>query len=247
MEPRLSSKWFINISWISSIISLPVPDDSFRLGPDTKHEYKPTPPPLHIILDNIIPPIWPKSFVTKGLQGASPLVQRSTAMCLGATLEKYERVLQYFRKIEAALEEDEESGQWKQRRREVEKEFRRKVPNFEVIVAFSQQNFTTSQRRADIDMNTPAQMLRNAMVTEIALRLMWDYHRSLPDLPAEARYDVGKLLLSDSVERQFSSAAETFKGKDLEMAGFDSLSLVHVLRILQCSNQFIWSSPLGIF
>lgn len=236
----------INIAWIGAVISLPVPKDSFFLKLNsTRKEYHSYPPPLQTCLDNIIPSVWPKTFITKGLQSTSPLVQRSTALCLVQVLDKYDAVIQAFRDAEAALEEDEESGQWKLRRREIEREFRRKIPNFEVIVAFSQHKSTTSQWGTDVSAETPERMLRSAMVSESALRLMWAYHRSLPDIPSEARYDVGKLLLNGAVQRLLSSSGQVSQSIASEVMGFDSLSQLHILRSLKHSDQFVWSSTFG--
>jgi nucleolar pre-ribosomal-associated protein 1 len=149
MEPRLSSKWLINVAWMGSIISLPIPSSSFFLPTtdrvvsstsqaSSRREYNPTPPPLAVILSNILPSIWSKTLITKGLQSTSPLVQRATALCLAQALEKYELVLRALRQVEDVLEEEEGEGRWKTRRQEVEREIRKKVPNFEVIIAFSQ-------------------------------------------------------------------------------------------------------------
>jgi len=205
-------------------------------------EYQPYPPPLQVCLDNIVPPVWPKTFITKGLQGTSPLVQRSTALCLVQVLEKYDAVLQAFREAESALEEDKESGQWKLRRKDIEREIRKRVPNFEVIIAFSQQKSTSLQWGADLSAEASERMFRSAMISESALRLMWAYHHFLPDVPSEARYDVGKLLLNDAVQRLSSNTSSKIAK---EVAGFDSLSVLHILRLLQHSDQFVWTSTLG--
>jgi nucleolar pre-ribosomal-associated protein 1 len=245
-EPRLSSKWLINIAWLNSIISLPVPTESFLLKLDSmRKEYQPYPPPLQVCLDNIVPPVWPKTFITKGLQGTSPLVQRSTALCLAQVLEKYDAVLQAFREAESALEEDEESGQWKLRRKDIEREIRKRIPNFEVIIAFSQQKSTSLQWGADLSAETSERTFRSAMISESALRLMWAYHHFLPDVPSEARYDVGKLLLNDAVQRLSRSASNTSPKIAKEIALFDSLSVLHILRLLQHSDQIVWTSTLG--
>jgi nucleolar pre-ribosomal-associated protein 1 len=265
MEPRLSSKWLINVAWMGSIISLPIPSSSFFLSTtdrivsttsqaSSRREYNPTPPPLAVILSNILPSLWSKTLITKGLQNASPLVQRATALCLAQALEKYDLVLRALKQVEDVLEEEEGEGRWKTRRQEVEREIKRKVPNFEVIVAFSQVKSTVDSSTSQwgiTDLAESDKVLKNAMLAECALRLMWLYHRSLPEMPAEARYDAGKLLLSgsgrrlvDSLSQNTAPVPET-KEAPHDVAGFDALSQLHVLRLLQHSDQFIWHATLG--
>lgn len=265
MEPRLASKWLINIAWMGSIVSLPIPSVSFYLSAvdpslattssaPNRREYSPTPPPLAIILSNILPSLWSKTLITKGLQNTSPLVQRATALCLAQALEKYELVVLAFQEVEDALEEDVGEGRWKTRRQEIEKEMKKRVPNFEVIIAFSQIKSSidsTTSQWGTTEFAESDKILKNSILLECALRLMWLYHRSLPDLPAEARYDVGKLILSGAGRRLVesltkSSAVSSDSGKDVSnIAGFDLLSQLHVLKLLQHSDQFIWHATLG--
>jgi nucleolar pre-ribosomal-associated protein 1 len=181
-------------------------------------------------------------------------VQRVTALCLTQALEKYELVLRTFRQVEDALEEEEGEGRWKTRRQEVEREIKKKVPNFEVIVAFSQVKSTVDSSVSQwgaTDLVESDKVLKNAMLAECALRLMWLYHRSLPEMPSEARYDVGKLLLSGSGRRLVDSLGNSTSPVIVtseaphDVAGFDVLSQLHILRLLQHSDQFIWHATLG--
>jgi nucleolar pre-ribosomal-associated protein 1 len=86
------------------------------------------------------------------------------------------------------------------------------------------------------------------MLVECASQLMW---LSLPEMPAEARYDAGKLLLSgsgrrlvDFLSQSMTPAPETTEAPH-DIAGFDALIQLHVLRLLQHSDQFIWHATLG--
>ncbi|PVF98589.1 hypothetical protein CPB86DRAFT_704949 [Serendipita vermifera] len=250
MEPRLSSRWLINVAWMGSIISLPVPTESFFLpsGP-SNNEYKPIAPPLSTILDNIIPSQWPKTFISKGLQNNSSLVQRNTALCLAQVLEKYAIALEHLKLAEKTLEEEADSGNWASRRRELEREMRKRVPNFEVIVAFLQQKISSAEWGTDPHSEPADRALRNAMVTESALRVMWLYHRSLPDIPTEARYDVGKLLDSAVLKRFLFSLTKINEKLDEEaeqsIPGFDAVSVLHILRLLEHNDQLTWHTNLG--
>ncbi|KAG6375258.1 ribosome 60S biogenesis N-terminal-domain-containing protein [Boletus reticuloceps] len=219
LEPRLSSKWIANISFAGQILSQPVPVHSFLLS-GSDELYNPTPPPLSIIMGNLLPPLGTKALFTKGLQAtATPIVQHCTALALAKCLRKLAEVVRLFKQVEAALEEDEEEGQWSRQRREVEKEARRRVPEFQVIVAFSQQFLASS--------NTT----KHALLSESSQRLLWLYQECLPDVVAEARFEVGKLVAQHN---------KRINGEK-PLQALQSVKHLHVLRLLSGNDQFAWA------
>ncbi|KAF5371492.1 hypothetical protein D9615_009605 [Tricholomella constricta] len=241
LEPRLSSKWIANIAFFGSVISIPVPTSSFHLPSTTTTTtlYNPTPPPLSTILENIFPSsVNTKAHFSKGLQSPSGLVQHCTAIALAKCLAKYEEVLAVFRGIEGALGEDEAEGQWCKRRRDVEREARRRVPDFQVVVAFSQLKFAMGEKAAGEKkpLNNPT---RAALLAESAQRLLWMYHCCLQGVVKEARFDVGKLLLGaeaeEKAEKDDSDSATRLR----------VVRQLHVLRLLKDSDQFVWSGKMG--
>jgi nucleolar pre-ribosomal-associated protein 1 len=241
LEPRLSSKWITNVSFFGVIISLPVPTPCLFL-PNT-HQYNPTPPPLPTILENTLPSsINTKSHFSKGLQSPSGLVQHCTASALAKCLQKYEIVLRVFEEAHEALEEDPEEGQWVRRRKEMEREVRRRVPEMGVVVGFAQQGKGKGNE------------VRGALLAESAQRLLWMYHRCLPSVVAEARFDVGKLLLNFSVrsgdEKEDGMKVEGEEGNDGDEEPRAAVRLhrvqqLHVLKILKESDQFVWAGKAG--
>ncbi|OBZ71823.1 Uncharacterized protein C14G10.02 [Grifola frondosa] len=239
LEPRLSSKWIANIAFFGSVISMPVPMESFYLPEGSSVSlYQPVPPPLSTIIDNILPSMNIKIHLSRGLQSPSPLVQHCTALALVKSLLKYEAVMRAFDQVEKALEEDED-GQWSKRRREVVREVRKRVPDFQVIVGFSQKlnELAHSTLGGAAAPNVPVQAAnpgRTALLLESAHRLLWLYHLLLPSVVAEARFDAGKLLQGlDDISSPTDIAKTT--------AGLDALRQLHVLRLLKDSEQFTWS------
>jgi len=203
--------------------------------------YNPTPPPLSIIMGNLLPSVGTKALFTKGLQGTSTaLVQHCTALALAKCLRKLAEVVRVFRMVETALEEDEDDGQWSRRRGEVEKEARRRVPEFQVIVAFSQQFLASS--------NTT----KHALLSESSQRLLWLYQECLPDVVAEARFEVGKLV-PNLVEGSLASLSGDHEGSSKEQedqrkeapTALQSVKHLHVLRLLTGSDQFAWAGKVG--
>jgi nucleolar pre-ribosomal-associated protein 1 len=240
LEPRLSSKWIANIAFFGNVISLPVPEGSFFLPGSSL--YLPTPPPLPSFLENVFPSVNTKAHFSRGILSMSPLVQHCTALALAKCLTKYSEILKIMRKVEFELEEGENNGQWKRRRNELELEARRRVPDFQVIIAFSQKTGEDVQvAPGDTDVATKPGKVRMAMLAESSTRLLWLYHLCFPSLVAEARFDVGKLL-QNLFDHEIG--AEHIGGST-STPGLDTLRRLHVLRLLKESDQFLWSSKSG--
>lgn len=240
LEPRLSSKWITNIAVFGNIISLPIPTISFSMHNSTL--YQPTPPPLSTILENILPSVGTKNNFSKGLQSPAGLVQHCSALALSRCLVKYQLVDAQFRRVSEALQESETEGQWARRRRELEREVRRSVPDFQVVVAFSQQKQPASAQNEVND-------TKAALLAESAQRLLWLYHRCLPAVVAEARFDVGKLLQTFVVKDKDgtgpgSDESETDDASDAASRLYRAQQL-HVLSLLQDSDQFFWTGKIG--
>lgn len=174
--------------------------------------------------ENILPSVNVRVHLSRGLQSSSALVQHCAALALAKCLSKYGEVLQVLRNAEGSLEEDEE-GQWAIRRQELEREISRRVPEFQVIVAFAQQTSNMTHTASD---QTGAQV-KAALLAESAQRLLWLYHQWLPSLVAEARFDVGKLLQSVQV---------VGPDADITMDRWTNIRQLHVLRLLKESDQF---------
>ncbi|KAG6853529.1 hypothetical protein C0991_003449 [Blastosporella zonata] len=245
LEPRLSSKWIANISFFGSVLSQSVPIPSFYLPDSTL--YHPTPPPLSTIIENILPSVNTKAHFSRGLHSSAGLVQHCTALALAKCLTKYEEVVDAFREVEVALEESDADGQWSKRRRDLEREVRKRVPDFQVIVAFSQQKFSEAPPAMTPGAPVPVPPANNptraALLAESAQRLLWMYQRCLPLVVAEARFDLGKLLQGFVAEEKVPE--EEGMG---EVAAADKLHVVrqlHVLRLLKDSDQFVWSGKMG--
>ncbi|KAJ6559224.1 ribosome 60S biogenesis N-terminal-domain-containing protein [Mycena vulgaris] len=232
LEPRLSSKWIANIAFFGSVLSLPIPTESFLIS-DNRILYHPTPPPLAVVIENVLPSVNTKAHFSKGLLQSSGLVQHCTALALCKCLTKYVRVSQVFRSIETALEEDEGDGQWAKMRRDLEREIRHRVPEFQVIVAFA-----SAQKEGQGGAGKAApHPTKIALLAESAQRLLWMYHSCLPLLVAETRFDVGKLV------QNFSELGGNLSDPGNERDASTRLNTVrqlHVLRLLNDSDQFVW-------
>ncbi|TCD60982.1 hypothetical protein EIP91_009190 [Steccherinum ochraceum] len=239
LEPRLSSKWIANISFLGSVISQPVPVGSFKI-PDNSDLYNPSPPTMNVIVENILPSANIKTHFSRGLQSSSVLVQHCTALALTKCLTKYRSVVEAFETVEKALNEGD-NGRWSARKSELEREVRRRIPDLQVVLAFAQQKghdvLQGPSPSIQPEKAPEANLARNALLLECAQRLLWLYHQLLPSVVSEARFDVGKLL-------QTTYAADSSKSSAVT-AGVDTLRHLHVLRLLMTSDQFSWSTKTG--
>lgn len=185
-------------------------------------------------MENILPSVNIKIHLSRGLQSSSALVQHCTALALSKCLAKFGEVQKHFRKVQQALEEDPEDGLWSSRLREVEKEVAKRVPDFQVIVAFAHQK----GGNAPVDpkaVQQPPNPIKIALLSESAQRLLWLYHQYLPQLVAEARFDVTKLLLS----------VQDSKEDDDAPRGLTILRQLHTLRLLNENEEFSLSGKTG--
>lgn len=223
LEPRLSSKWLINAAFMGTIVSQPPPLQTFFLH--NSKLFQPLPPPINIVLENILPSPITKVHLSKGLQSPSGLVQHTAATLLSKCLIKLHSVLNIFRQAGSALEENETDGQWARRLRDIEREARCRVPEFQVIVAFSQAK------------NDGTDQLKAALLNESSQRLLWLYHKCLPSLIEEARFDFGK-----SLTQVVGFHSENEDGETLETTKkLRTVEHLHLLRLLKDSNQFVWN------
>jgi nucleolar pre-ribosomal-associated protein 1 len=197
------------MAYVGRIISLPPPSMStFRqpLPRGSDIEVAPprlTPPTVETVIESILPSPLTKQHVTKGLQHPDGLVQYLTALTLARGLQKLDLVQRLFRDIESEMGSQPStsttSGEspWAARGRELEMECRRRVPDLQVLIGFAQKSATLAPAEPETD-EDHALVAKSAMITEVALRLFGLYHRTLPSLAQEVRFDVGRLLVSSS-------------------------------------------------
>lgn len=182
-----------------------------------------------------------KAHMTKGLQSASLLVRHCTALGLAKCLAKLGQVVQTFQEVASVLEEDEQQGQWSLRRREVEREARRRVPNFQVVIAFAQQASAPTlaappTASGPVSAPNKAQM---ALLGEAAHRLLWLDDAHLPSLVAEARYDSGKAL------QHITQPNDTADAGAIQLSGLHTLQRLHVLVLLKETDQLSLGNKTG--
>ncbi|KAH7334663.1 ribosome 60S biogenesis N-terminal-domain-containing protein [Rhizoctonia solani] len=250
LEPRLSTRWITSIGFIAAVVKAEVPTESFYvdtpantiadLSSTSKRTYQANPPPLASIIENILPSVLTRAWLTKGLlakpapsgeQSSIPastgtLVQHTTIRLITQCLLKLSNVLEAF------------PPGWAERAAEVVDAVRKRVPELGVVVGITQEATKALQKSGGSTMDNEVEA-RELLLAEGTLRLMWLYARVLPGTMAETRFDVGKLLQETKIE-------ESEEGQASGAGGLRVMCQIHMLRLLGESDQFVWSAkPAG--
>lgn len=232
-------------------------------------------PVVSTIIESILPSPMHKNHLTRGLQHPDALVRHMTAITLARGLQKLQIVQGVLAEIEAELANEPSSsqeGSWSKVRRELEFEARRRVPEVLVVITFAQQSAQLAPAEAESG-EEQALLAKSTMLTESALRLFGLYYRTLPSLAGEARFDVGRLLVSSSSAKAEKKERKSMKSGSVadgdtgsiasfgtagtagmgggfgyargEVQGFDALSQIHVLALLRDVKEWDWARKAG--
>ena len=234
------------------------------------------PPSVNVMIESIFPSPMGKVHLTKGLQHSDLLVQHVTALALARGLQKLELVQDILAQVEKEVEAQPSSSDnpvpsiWTKRRLELELECKRRVPEVLVIISFAQKSATLARVPADSDDDPdPKLVAKSALLTEVALRLFGLYHKALPSVSREAKFDVGKLLVSaSSAKAERREKREAREGSVIsdtgsvgsvgtigtvgmgggfgqsrgDVDGFEAMSQVHVLSLLSQVPDWQWTN-----
>jgi nucleolar pre-ribosomal-associated protein 1 len=279
VDPKLSVRWMATMAFIGRIISLPPPDlSTFRLpaprGSDAVMPFRPEPPAVSTIIESILPSPLHKNHLTKGLQHSDSLVRHMTAVTLARGLQKLQVVQQLLADIDAKITTEPSSSKessWSRVRRELEFEARRRVPDVIVIITFAQQSAQLAPTETETE-EEQALAAKSTMLTESALRLFGLFYKTLPSIATEAKFDVGRLLVSSSSAKAEKKEKQSIKSGSVaddtgsiasfgtagtagmgggfgysrgEVVGFDALSQVHVLALLRDIREWDWARKAG--
>ncbi|KAF9918456.1 hypothetical protein BX616_008676 [Lobosporangium transversale] len=238
LEPRLSARWLANMTLLHKITEIPVPN----LYLQHTALFASHPPPLSIIIENILPTTANRTILSKGLQHTSMLVRYFTMVQLAATFQKMEQVIAVMESAVKALSSDagetltsnglidrndtsmnikpseKPAQQWAGAITLLVAELRRRVPDIQIIISLHNGIQSISLSDADEEEKTRHNLFNNGI-----LRLIKYYQQFLPQAVNESKFDIGKVIPSD-----FS----TMK------AG----TLIHLIELLLTLYDFRWSN-----
>ena len=279
VDPKLSVRWMATMAFIGSVISLPPPSMStFRVpaprGSEAIMPFRSEPPAASTIIESILPSPLHKNHLTKGLQHPDHLVRHMTAITLARGLQKLQVVQKLLGDIAAEVDDGPSTSKessWSKVRRELEFEARRRIPDVIIIINFAQQSAQLAPAETETE-EEQALAAKSTLLTESALRLFGLLYRTLPSIAAEAKFDVGRLLVSSSSAKaekrermsvksgsvvddsgsiaSFGTAGTAGMGGGFgysrgQVTGFDALSQVHVLALLRDVKEWDWARKAG--
>ena len=232
------------------------------------------PPPLANIIESILPAPLTKTHLSKGLLHPEGLVQHLTSLTLARAFQKLDAVQELLHRLE--VESQSEAGSsdnpWSRIHLHLEMECRKRVPDISVVVAFAQKSATLARPADPEDEPDEALVARSNMLTESALRLFGLYHKTLPSIANDAKFDVGKLLVSSSsVKEERRAKKEARAGSVIsdagsamsvgtlgtagmgggfgqsrgDVQGFEAMCQVHVLSLLTAVREWQWTNKAG--
>lgn len=197
-------------------------------------------------MDNILPPSLTKTWYSKALQHESPLVSFLASIFLLASLQKAAQILAVIAESSSRLEEVPTVGRWASLGTRLREHLRTILPDPQTIVALMQKTAVvvsapvvkkpsrkSSSKKVVVEKEEEEKdddVVGRHLRTNVALRLLWSYHRVVPSLIATLRFDFAKLPQAH--------VART------DVEGIRAISSAYALRLAAIhSSTLIWSRP----
>ena len=213
LDPKLTTTWIGYSAFVFSTVQIPVP--KFFGQPEG---YAKRPPPISIVLENIIPQPLNQKILTRCLNHSSSLIAFFAVRLLVMAFQKLQEVLQGFR--HASLHYP---LVWEQGSSRLITAFCRRCPRMKDVI-------TVFRRVSSRD---GTQMQREAIT-----RLLIMYYRCIPQVALDEKFDVSAALADVLTGLEQKKEA----GEDSEMR---LLELDHLLSIARHSPDMRWWHKLG--
>jgi nucleolar pre-ribosomal-associated protein 1 len=205
-EPKPTDTWIGYAAFIFSALQLPVPAFFGR-----REGYDKQPPPVSIVIENILPQVLSQKALTRCLHQQSELIISFALRLLIASFQKLETVLGMFRTATA-----QGLDLYKLSSARLVAEFSRRCPRMrDVVLAFRATPESQSSQR------------------EAATRLLSLYYKIMPRIALEEKFDVS-VPLATALGHQppTDEAPETLRLRLLELG--------HLLRIARATPDMRW-------
>ncbi|KAJ1333707.1 nucleolar pre-ribosomal-associated protein 1 [Microdochium nivale] len=205
-EPKLSATWIGYAALLYNVMELPVPSFFGR-----QKGYARAPPPVHILLGNVIPTPLTLKAITRCLSNKSNLISFYTVRILVLVLQRLSKILDLFAEASATA-----GSLWKQASRRLIDDVQQRIPDVKDIIALY-------RGLGENDL----------LQKEAGSRLILLYYETIPQLALKAKFDVSPIL-SAAVDRVESKVDE---GGDAALA---LMELEHLCTIAKYSPGMRW-------
>ncbi|KAL1920446.1 uncharacterized protein VTP21DRAFT_823 [Calcarisporiella thermophila] len=236
-DPRLSSKWLANVATMNKIIALPLP----TLFYPSNATYPSRSPPIHTVMEALLPTCIHRTLLSKGLLHQSLMVKFVTCGLMMCALRKFGAVVEQWRRVAELLGEKEgnakRKGGWLESVKDLCAELRRRLPDVQTLIGLHAQltghsgaekkkkkQKTEESETADTQLEEDEKEKQQAheLLHETLLGVLKYYQRFIPDTLSEAKFDVSRLIPSD-------------------LATLPPIVLSHLLELL-AEAEFRWSA-----
>jgi nucleolar pre-ribosomal-associated protein 1 len=211
-ESKLNSTWIGCAAFLFSTVQLPVPKSFSR-----QESFSNRPPPIPIVIENILPRPLNQKVLTKCLNQNTKLIKFFAIRVLCEAFQKLEVILGTFSSVSAR----NISIAWKQASSGLLQEFCRRCPKMKDIITIFR-----SMDKEDI------------LQREAVARLLAMYYRVVPEIALNERFDVSISL--GNILKRIEVDSDT--AEDL---GMRMLELEHLLYVAQCSPDIRWWNKPG--
>ncbi|KAJ3175652.1 hypothetical protein HK101_010603 [Irineochytrium annulatum] len=218
-DPRISTRWILNMALAARLITLPLPELYYPAavgGMDMRR-----PPEVIVMADNVLPKPLTRSILGRALQHASATVRNTAGLVLVLALEKVEALLARLEEV-GALHDAAAAGkgigdQWRSAARALTEEVWRRVPDVQIVLAFRTTLTASGTPAADKGKTSDAAAVLDVGVATVGgddhrgededvtptvlrcthLKLIGCYRRLFPAGVAESRFDLGRVVPVD--------------------------------------------------
>ncbi|KAK7752030.1 hypothetical protein SLS62_005993 [Diatrype stigma] len=205
-EPKLSATWIGYAALLYNVIQLPIPAYFGHSG-----GYAQAPPPIAVVIGNIVPAPMTLKVMTRCLANKSGLISFYAIRMLVLALQKLSQALTMYR--EASSSED---SLWSEAARRLVDDFYQSIPDIKDII--------THYRTISED---------DLLQREATSRLLQLYYEVTPQLALRAKFDVSPMLLASIQKAEASDGV----GEDSIMA---LMELEHLCTIARYSPGMRW-------
>lgn len=249
LDPRLSSRWVSAITFATQVVGLPVAA-TLSIPASAENATLIAPPSVSSILDTVLPPATTSSlnraWYTKALTHEVPLVSFLSSLFLLSILQKAATVLETMAETSLHLEEGA-GGRWATQTRKVREELRLRLPDPSIVVGLMTRTAAAAsgeappggsgKKSAASKESAVAVVDGQAVVapgsegallrTNVALRILFLYHRVSPQLIATLRFDFAKLPQTYARRPTGKSGGAADQGEE----GVRAISSAYALRL----------------
>ncbi|KXJ92164.1 ribosome 60S biogenesis N-terminal-domain-containing protein, partial [Microdochium bolleyi] len=205
-EPKLSATWIGYAALLYNVMELPVPNFFGR-----QKGYARAPPPVYILLGNVLPAPLTLKAITRCLSNKSNLISFYAVRILVLVLQRLSNILDLFAEASATA-----GPLWKQASRRLIDDVQQRIPDVKDIIALY-------RGLGENDL----------LQKEAASRLILLYYETIPQLALKAKFDVSPIL-SVAIDRVESKVDE---GGDAALA---LMELEHLCTIAKYSPGMRW-------